>query len=93
MTKKYKFVLGLCPDEFGYIVPGYDFLAPAADPTRGLIEAKDPCKAKGVPDHYHETNSASSQLAPLWACVASALLSGKTPDTEACRNQKIEQQR
>ncbi|HKS41870.1 MAG TPA: hypothetical protein VJX74_14745, partial [Blastocatellia bacterium] len=93
MTKKYKFVLGLCPDEFGYIVPGYDFLAPAADPARGLIEAKDPCKAKGVPDHYHETNSASSQLAPLWACVASALLSGKTPDTEACRNQKIEQQR
>ncbi len=93
MTKKYKFVLGLCPDEFGYIVPGYDFLAPAADPTRGLIEAKDPCKAKGMPDHYHETNSASSQLAPLWACVASQLLSGKTPDAEACRNQKIEQQR
>ena len=60
----------------------------AADPTRGLIEAKDPCKAKGVPDHYHETNSASSQLAPLWACVAAALLEGKTPDAEACRNQK-----
>ena len=93
MTKKYKFVLGLCPDEFGYIVPGYDFLAPAADPARGLIEAKDPCKAKGVPDHYHETNSASSQLAPLWACVATALLSGKTPDAEACRNQKSDQQR
>ena len=93
MTKKYKFVLGLCPDEFGYIVPGYDFLAPAADPARGLIEAKDPCKAKGVPDHYHETNSASSQLAPLWACAAAALLSGKTPDAEACRNQKVNQQR
>lgn len=93
MTKKYRFVIGLCPDEFGYIVPGYDFLAPAADLTRGLVEAKDPCRAKGVPDHYHETNSASSQLAPLWACVASALLEGKTPDAEACRNQKINQQR
>jgi hypothetical protein len=93
MTKKYKFVLGLCPDEFGYIVPGYDFLAPAADLTRGLVEAKDPCKAKGVPNHYHETNSASSQLAPLWACVAARLLEGKTPDAEACRNRKANEQR
>lgn len=93
MTKKYKFVLGLCPDEFGYIVPGYDFLAPAADLTRGLIEAKDPCKAKGVPNHYHETNSASSQLAPLWACVAARLLEGKAPDAEVCRDAKANKQR
>ena len=85
MTKKYKFVFGLCPDEFGYIVPGYDFLAPVTDLTKGLKEAKDPCKTKGVPDHYHETNSASSQLAPAWACVAGRLLEGKTPDAEACR--------
>jgi hypothetical protein len=85
MTKKYKFVFGLCPDEFGYIVPGYDFLAPSPDPARGLRQAKDPCKSAGVPDHYHETNSASSQLAPRWACVAAALLEGKTPDSAACR--------
>ncbi|MEK6299659.1 MAG: neutral/alkaline non-lysosomal ceramidase N-terminal domain-containing protein [Acidobacteriota bacterium] len=85
MTRKYKFVLGLCPDEFGYIVPGYDFLAPQPDPARGFREAPDPCKSKGVPDHYHETNSASSQLAPAWACVASALLEGKAPAAEACR--------
>ncbi len=85
MTKKYKFVFGLCPDEFGYIVPGYDFLAPSPDPMRGLREAKDPCKPAGSPDHYHETNSASSQLAPRWACVASALLDGKTPDSAACK--------
>jgi len=86
MTKKYKFVLGLCPDEFGYIVPGYDFLAPQPDPARGLREAADPCKTKGVPDHYHETNSASSMLAPAWACLVSSLLEGKSPAAEACRD-------
>jgi hypothetical protein len=85
MKKKYKFVFGLCPDEFGYIVPGYDYLAPLADPARGLREAADPCKSKGAPDHYHETNSASSVLAARWACVAAALLEGKTPDSAACR--------
>ncbi|HKP14319.1 MAG TPA: hypothetical protein VJZ91_19520, partial [Blastocatellia bacterium] len=84
MTKKYKFVIGLCPDEFGYIVPGYDFLTPSFG-LAGATEAKDPCKAKGVPDHYHETNSASSQLAPMWACTAAALLDGKPVDAEACR--------
>jgi hypothetical protein len=85
MTKKYKFIFGLCPDEFGYIVPGYDFLPPAPDIARGLIEAKDWCKAKGAPDHYHETNAASSELAARWACIASALLEGKTPAVDACR--------
>jgi hypothetical protein len=85
MTKKYKFVFGLCPDEFGYMVPGYDFLAPSPDPVRGLRQAQDPCKSAGSPDHYHETNSASSQLAPRWACVAAALLQGKTPESAACK--------
>lgn len=85
MKKKYRFVFGLCPDEFGYIVPGYDYLAPTPDPARGLREAADPCKSKGVPNHYHETNSASSVLAARWACVASALLEGKAPAVEACR--------
>jgi hypothetical protein len=85
MTKKYKFVFGLCSDEFGYIVPAYDFLAPKPDPTRGLREAEDPCKSKRVPNHYHETNSASSELAPRWACVASQLLDGKMPDSAACK--------
>ena len=85
MTKKYKFVLGLCPDEFGYIVPGYDFLAPGVDAAEGLRRAKDPCKANKVPDHYHETNSASSLLAPAWACAAAELLDGKPSDSAACR--------
>jgi hypothetical protein len=86
MTKTYKFVFGLCPDEFGYIVPGYDFHKPAPDPARGLRQAQDPCKAKGVPDHYHETNSASSELAPRWACAAAALLQGKLSSSPACKN-------
>ena len=86
MTKKYRFIIGLCPDEFGYIVPGYDYLAPKADIARGLIEAKDACKSKGVPDHYHETNSASSQLAARWACTAAMLLDGKMPASPACGN-------
>ncbi|HEY7544301.1 MAG TPA: hypothetical protein VID27_05435, partial [Blastocatellia bacterium] len=87
MTKKYKFVFGLCPDELGYIVPGYDFLTPSFD-LSGPHKAKDPCKTKGIPDHYHETNSASSLLAPAWACITAALLDGRAPDAEACRNVK-----
>jgi hypothetical protein len=85
MTRKYKFVFGLCPDEFGYIVPGYDFRPPSPDPARGLRQAQDPCKSAGSPDHYHETNSASSHLAARWACLAATLLEGKTPDSAACR--------
>lgn len=85
MTRKYKFVFGLCPDEFGYIVPGYDFLAPTPDPARGLRQAPDPCKSAGSPDHYHETNSASSQLAARWACIAVSLLDGKKSDSPACQ--------
>jgi hypothetical protein len=86
MTGKYKFVFGLCPDEFGYIVPGYDFLKPSVDMARGgLTEAADPCKKNGTPDHYHETNSASSALAAAWSCAAAALLDGQTPDAPACR--------
>ncbi|MGH9762052.1 MAG: hypothetical protein ACREAC_14590, partial [Blastocatellia bacterium] len=86
MKSKYKFVFGLCPDEFGYIVPGYDSLKPKLDIAKGnLEEAEDPCKSSHVPDHYHETNSASSNLAPIWSCVAATLLDGKAPDEPVCR--------
>ena len=91
MTGKYRFILGLTPDEMGYIVPGYDFLRPTLDTEQGgLKEASDPCKAKGVPDHYHETNSASSQMAGAWACIASALLDGKIPSAPACKGIKYD---
>jgi hypothetical protein len=86
MAGKYKFIFGLCPDEFGYIVPGYDFLKPSVDLAKGrLTEAADPCKTSGAPDHYHETNSASSMLAPAWSCAAATLLEGKVPEGVACR--------
>jgi len=86
MTKKYRFILGLCPDEFGYLVPGYDFSAPQIEAGHAVRQAEDACASKGVPSHYHETNSASSELAPAWACVASWLLDGGFPETGACRN-------
>lgn len=84
MTAKYKFVFGLCPDELGYIVPGYDFRPPIFDEKGGVKEADDACMADGVPTHYHETNSASSQLAPVWACTAARLLGENTSQEPAC---------
>jgi len=73
----------------GYIVPGYDFLSPTLDTEHGgPKQTADPCKMKGVPDHYHETNSASSQMARAWACLASALLDGGMPDALACKGIK-----
>lgn len=85
MTKKYRLVLGLCPDELGYIVPGYDFRREPVDLSKmQLRRSPDPCKDKGVPDHYHETNSASSVLGPASACVTVALLTGKLPNDAAC---------
>ena len=89
MTAKYKFVLGLSPEELGYIVPGYDFAAPAFSPTKGVKEAVDACATKGVPAHYHETNSASSQLAAVYACAAVQLLTGKPAEQPPCKDLSV----
>jgi hypothetical protein len=87
MTARYRFMFGLCPDEFGYIVPRYDFRREPMDMQKMQIKRSvDPCKEKGVPNHYHETNSASSEFAPATACVSVALLTGKIPADEACKN-------
>jgi hypothetical protein len=87
MTKKYRFMFGLCPDEFGYIVPAHDFRREPIDLRNPQIkQSPDACKAQGVPDHYHETNAASSVLAPASACVTVALLTGKVPKDAACKN-------
>lgn len=86
MTAKYRFMFGLCPDEFGYIVPRYGWRREPVDLNKPQIrKSVDPCKEKGVPDHYHETNSASSLLAPASACVTAALLTGKLPEDAACK--------
>ncbi len=87
MTSKYRFIFGLCPDEYGYIVPRYDFRREPVDLQKMRVNRSvDPCKEKGVPNHYHETNSASSELAPASACVTVALLTGKTPTDAACKD-------
>ncbi|MFN0107275.1 MAG: neutral/alkaline non-lysosomal ceramidase N-terminal domain-containing protein, partial [Blastocatellia bacterium] len=87
MTAKYRFMFGLCPDEFGYIVPKYDWRREPVDLKKMQInKAVDPCKQNGVPNHYHETNSASSALAPASACVSVALLTGKVPTDAACKD-------
>jgi Neutral/alkaline non-lysosomal ceramidase, N-terminal len=87
MTAKYRFMFGLCPDEFGYIVPRYDWRREAMDMKKlDLKNAKDACADKGVTSHYHETNSASSVLAPASVCVSVALLTGKVPTDAACKN-------
>lgn len=85
MTAKYRFLFGLSPDELGYLVPGYDFHAPTFSATGGMKEAADACSASGVPTHYHETNSASSQLAAAYACRAAELLTGKPVEESPCR--------
>lgn len=87
MTKKYKFMLGLCPDEFGYIVPAHDFRREPLDLKNPQIkQSPDACKAQGVPNHYHETNSLSTVLAPASTCVTVALLTGKVPSEAACKD-------
>ncbi len=84
MTGRYKFIFGLSPDELGYLVPGYDFRAPTFDTNKGMVEAADACAANGVTAHYHETNSAGSQLAARWACAAIALLTGMASPSPSC---------
>ena len=87
MTKKYRLMFGLCPDELGYIVPRYDWRREPIDPQKPQIrQSVDPCKDRKVPNHYHETNSASSHLAPASTCVTLALLTGKVPNDVACKD-------
>lgn len=87
MTAGYRFMFGLCPDELGYIVPRYDWRREPVDLEKMQIrQSVDPCKAQGVPNHYHETNAASSVMAPASACVTVALLTGRLPDDAACRD-------
>jgi hypothetical protein len=96
------FLVGYAPDLLGYIVPGYDFSWYVAPGLEGVGvgalegEASDPCSAS-VPDlafpdvrystHYHETNSASSVLAPGIVCGMIDLLQGDaaTGGESACQ--------
>jgi hypothetical protein len=87
MRAPYRFLLGLSPDEFGYIVPGYDFY-----PAPGLFqEADDPCQGlsfdpaiprRMVPPHYHESLSIGVDIAATSTCYALRLL-GREDDLAA----------
>jgi hypothetical protein len=59
MAGEFKFIVGLANDELGYIVPANDFVPPVLLPSLHL--GTDRC---GDDDHYEETVSAGSEMAP-----------------------------
>lgn len=65
----FTFLLGLANDELGYIVPANDFVFPTYNP--GPVFGVDRCGSK---DHYEETLSASSKMAPLVTQALVALI-------------------
>jgi hypothetical protein len=52
MTRDHRWILGLTPDELGYIVPSYDF----------LLDERQPYIEDAPGDHYEETNSVGPQI-------------------------------
>ncbi|MBM4268510.1 MAG: hypothetical protein FJ144_18190 [Deltaproteobacteria bacterium] len=80
MAAPFRFIIGLSPDEIGYIVPGYDF-----HPANIFDEAVDPCDGmnydpeiprRTVPTHYHETLSVGAEAAAYVTCKGVELLQG-----------------
>lgn len=92
MTAPHRWLIGLSPDQFGYIVPGYDYrtgLSPGD-------EADDPCRGRNydpnvprrtVPRHYHETLSVDAAMAPTTVCSSLRLLGREDviSGSEACQ--------
>jgi len=60
LTAPYSFLFGLANDELGYIVPANDFVFPTYHPAP--VFGVDRCGSK---DHYEETLSTSSRMAPM----------------------------
>jgi hypothetical protein len=85
LRASYKFILGMAPDELGYVVPQYDFvpLPPQPWPADGR-QAPDACASNGIPAHYHETNSVSYEMAPTLTCAYLQLLGGDLAAHKAC---------
>jgi len=90
MAAPLRLVVGLSPDELGYIVPGYDFY-----PAVIFDEAVDPCDGqhydpahprRSVPTHYHESLSVGVEAASYATCTAVELLQGSDAiaDEPAC---------
>jgi hypothetical protein len=78
MTAPHRWLIGLSPDEFGYIVPGYDFY-----PSSLAEEIGDVCEGMGydpevprrrVPSHYHESLAVGVDAAATTTCYALQML-------------------
>ncbi len=78
MTAPHRWLIGLSPDEFGYIVPGYDFY-----PSSLAEELGDVCQGmqydpevprRRVPAHYHESLSVGVDAAATTTCYALQML-------------------
>jgi hypothetical protein len=69
----YVFVLGLANDELGYIVPANDFVFPRYTPAPRW--GVDRC---GDDDHYEETLSAGSKMAPILTQTVIGLIKEET---------------
>lgn len=91
MDAPFKLVVGLSPDELGYVVPGYDYY-----PANVFDEQRDPCDGRNydpdyprrtVPTHYHEVLSLGVETASYVTCTAVELLRGPeaVADEPACR--------
>jgi hypothetical protein len=87
MSAPYRLLIGLSPDEFGYIVPGYDFYAAPSV----VEEAADACLGQSfdpdfprrtVPRHYHESLSVGIDIAATTTCYGLRLL-GREADVTA----------
>jgi hypothetical protein len=94
MRAPHRFLIGLSPDEFGYIVPGYDFY----DPPFIFEEADDPCQGqqfdpeiprRTVPSHYHESLSLGRDIAATSTCYALQLLGRDAEIAENAACQRV----
>jgi hypothetical protein len=86
MIAPHRWLIGLSPDEFGYIVPGYDFY-----PSTPAEELDDVCAGmaydpnvprRRVPSHYHESLSIGADAAATTTCYALQML-GETETVSA----------
>jgi hypothetical protein len=79
-------MFGLCPDEFGYLVPKYDWRREPVDLKRWIFrQSPDACKRRpGDQITTTRPTPPSPELAPASACVTVALLTGKAPTDAAC---------
>lgn len=78
MAAPHRWLIGLSPDELGYIVPGYDFY-----PSTPAEEFDDVCVGtqydpevprRRVPSHYHESLSLGADVAATTTCYALQML-------------------